>query len=42
MRDNMEKAIFPTSFIKLANLQDSKKNAIKKAKKEREKINARK
>ena len=38
----MEKTIFPTSFIKLANLQDSKNNAIKKAKKEREKINARK
>lgn len=29
----MEKTIFPTSYIKLANLQDSKKNAIKKAKK---------
>ena len=38
----MEKTLFPTSYIKLAKLQDSKKNAIKKTKKEREKINARK
>ena len=33
----MEKTIFPTSFIKLANLQDSKKNAIKKQKKKERK-----
>ena len=33
----MEKTIFPTSFIKLANLQDSKKNVIKKAKKKERK-----
>ena len=37
MRDNMEKTIFPISWIKLANLQDSKKNAIKRAEKKERK-----